>query len=219
MRAGFQWGSTRPLLVLATTTLVLAGVVPRFYNANPMPAIAPPPAAVPADTVTVAPRTVTIRRVNGGHFHLEALVDGQRMEFLADTGATGVALRESNAASIGTFIRPIVTTRPVRSPRVESCESLRSYDRVEVGHIVVHNVVVVVFPNRTLSQNLLGMSFLSRIRWQQEAGDSCSNSSGGSRQRHRLTCIIIALMFFLGLICQSYEIQAVRRLPILVAGF
>jgi aspartyl protease family protein len=186
-----------------------------------MPAIAPRAAAVLADTVTVAPRTVTIRRGNGGHFHLEALVDGQRMEFLADTGATGVALRESDAASIGIHptYRDYTTSSITASGIVRVAPIL--LDRVEVDHIVVHNVVAVVFPNRTLFQNLLGMSFLSRIRWQQEAGDSCSNSSGGSRQRHRhcLTCIIIALMFFLGLICQSYEIQAVRRVPILVVGF
>jgi aspartyl protease family protein len=43
-------------------------------------------------------------------------------------------------------------------------------DRVEVGDIVVHNVVAVVFPDQTLGQNLLGMSFLSRVRWQQDNG-------------------------------------------------
>ena len=46
----------------------------------------------------------------------------------------------------------------------------RFVDRVEVGDIVLHNVAAVVFPDQTLGQNLLGMSFLSRVRWQQENG-------------------------------------------------
>jgi aspartyl protease family protein len=154
--------------VFGTTTLILAGIVPRFYSASPVPKIAPPAAAVPADTVAVAPRTVTIRQGDGGHFHLEALIDGQRIQFLVDTGATGVALRGSDAASIG--IHPAFrdyTTRSITASGIVRVAPVL-LDRVEVGHIVVHNVVAVAFPDRTLLQNLLGI--LSRVRWQQENG-------------------------------------------------
>jgi aspartyl protease family protein len=119
--AGSQRGSMRPILVLGTTTLILAGIVPRFYNAQPCRSIAPPAAAIPADTVAVAPRSVTIRQGDGGHVHLEALIDGQRMQFMLDTGATGVAMRESDAASIGIYptfrdyaTRPITASGIVR---------------------------------------------------------------------------------------------------------
>jgi aspartyl protease family protein len=161
----------RPFLVFATVTLLLAGVVPRFYmNASPVSAIAPSAAAVAANPVSVGPRTVTIQRGGSGHFQLEALVDGQRLEFLVDTGATGVALRESDAASIG--IRPgnrAYTTRSITANGIVRVAPV-VLDRVEVGDIVVHNVVAVVFPDQTLGQNLLGMSFLSRVRWQQDNG-------------------------------------------------
>jgi aspartyl protease family protein len=160
----------RPFLVFTTMTLLLAGVVPRFYiNASPVPAI-PPSAAAATNPVSVGPRTVMIRRGGSGHFQLEALVDGRRMEFLVDTGATGVALRESDAASIG--IRPgnrDYTTRSITANGIVRVAPV-VLDRVEVGDIVVHNVVAVVFPDQTLGQNLLGMSFLSRVRWQQDNG-------------------------------------------------
>ena len=43
-------------------------------------------------------------------------------------------------------------------------------NRVEVGDIVVRNVPAIVMPDEALSVNLLGMSFLSRVRWTHERG-------------------------------------------------
>jgi aspartyl protease family protein len=37
-------------------------------------------------------------------------------------------------------------------------------DRVEVGDIVVRDVTALVLPDEALSGNLLGLSFLSRLR-------------------------------------------------------
>jgi aspartyl protease family protein len=37
-------------------------------------------------------------------------------------------------------------------------------DRVEIGDVVVRDVAALVLPDRALSNNLLGMSFLSRLR-------------------------------------------------------
>ena len=51
----------------------------------------------------------------------------------------------------------------VRAARVE-------LNRVEVGGMVVRDVKALVLPDEALGQNLLGMSFLSRLRWQQRDG-------------------------------------------------
>jgi aspartyl protease family protein len=37
-------------------------------------------------------------------------------------------------------------------------------DAVEVGDLVVHNVAALVLPEAALGDNLLGLSFLSRLR-------------------------------------------------------
>ena len=42
--------------------------------------------------------------------------------------------------------------------------------RVEVGDITVRDVVALVVPDDVLNVNLLGMSFLSRVRWTQDHG-------------------------------------------------
>src|SRR5476649_1784164 len=46
-------------------------------------------------------RTVTLRSDDRGQFKVEARVDGRRMEFMVDTGASAVALRASDAAKLG----------------------------------------------------------------------------------------------------------------------
>jgi aspartyl protease family protein len=41
---------------------------------------------------------------------------------------------------------------------------------VEVGDIVVRDLRALVVPDEALNVNLLGMSFLSRVRWTHESG-------------------------------------------------
>jgi aspartyl protease family protein len=161
----------RQTIIFAVVALIFAVTVPRFFTQG---GAAPPIAAsaVNASSVSVStgPRTVTIRQGDNGHFQLEALVDGRRMEFLVDTGATGVALRESDAAWLG--IRPAERDYTARSATANGIVRVApvTLNRVEVGDIVLYNVAAFVVPNQSLGQNLLGMSFLSRVRWQQEYG-------------------------------------------------
>jgi len=42
--------------------------------------------------------------------------------------------------------------------------------QVDVGGLVAYNVRAIVIPDESLGQNLLGMSFLSRVRWSQANG-------------------------------------------------
>jgi aspartyl protease family protein len=43
-------------------------------------------------------------------------------------------------------------------------------DRVEVGGLTVRDVAALVIPDEALSENLLGMSFLTRLRRWEYAG-------------------------------------------------
>jgi aspartyl protease family protein len=162
----------RATILFAIAALILAAVFPRLYtDMKPAPAVATSQSsALSASSTSSGSRTVTIRQGGNGHFQLEAVVDGRRMEFLVDTGATGVALRESDASWLG--IHPAERDYTARSATANGVVRVAPVmlDRVEVGDIVLHNVAAVVFPDQTLGQNLLGMSFLSRVRWQQENG-------------------------------------------------
>ena len=92
------------------------------------------------------------------------------MEFIVDTGATSIALRESDAARLGIHparrdytIRTSTANGIVRAAPVE-------LNRVDIGSLTVRNVQAVVFPDEALGENLLGMSFLSRVRWEHRDG-------------------------------------------------
>jgi len=158
----------RTFLMIAIVALVAAGVAPRYLERAGAPPAPSAQAAVPAQpavpTVSPGPRSIVLARDGRGHFQVDGIVDGRRIRFMVDTGATSIALRESDAARLG--IHPsrrdysgqsstangIVRVAPVR------------LDMVEVGGVVVRNVAAVVFPDSSLGENLLGMSFLSRLR-------------------------------------------------------
>jgi len=157
----------RQILLFALVALAIGALVPRFYAAAPTaaPQALATPAAPPDNS-----RSVTIARSRDGHFHTEAVVDGRRISFLIDTGASLIALRERDAARLGIHpawrdysARVSTANGTVRAARVE-------LNRVEVGGMVVRDVKALVLPDEALGQNLLGMSFLSRLRWQQRDG-------------------------------------------------
>ena len=74
---------------------------------TPAPASAAPSArlAVTPDlTADAGLRSLSIPRDGRGHFATEGRIDGQRIAFMVDTGASVIALNESTAARFG--LRP-----------------------------------------------------------------------------------------------------------------
>jgi aspartyl protease family protein len=139
--------------------------VPTTGSSSAMTAAQQP---VPA-TASIS-RTVTLARSSDGHFRTEARVDGRRLELVIDTGASQIALRASDAARLG--IHPTARDYNVRVATANGVTraALVQIQRVEVEDIVVRDVPALVHPDEALGVNLLGMSFLSRIRWTHERG-------------------------------------------------
>ena len=94
----------------------------------------------------------------------------RRIEFLVDTGASHIALRESEAGRLGIYPRASDFTVRVSTANGMTKAALVELRTVEVGDIVVRNVPAIIHSNDGLSVNLLGMSFLSRVRWTHERG-------------------------------------------------
>jgi aspartyl protease family protein len=166
----------RSVLVFAFLALALAVVAPRYFTRMSAPAAteangaaaAPPPAA-PATSSAYA-HSMTIEPGQNGHFSVEAEVDGRHLDFLVDTGATVIALREQDAGHLGIYpaareytVNVATANGVVRGAPVE-------LELVEVGSLSVRNVAALVLPDEALGQNLLGMSFLSRVRWEHRDG-------------------------------------------------
>lgn len=122
--------------------------------------------------ITLSPRsrTVTLREDGTGHFRTEGRIDGRRVEFLVDTGATAVVLRASTAAQLG--IRPSRSDYTVKviTGNGETRAAVVQLGKVEVGDIVVRDVRALVQQDDTLAVDLLGMTFLSKIKWTHDRG-------------------------------------------------
>jgi aspartyl protease family protein len=119
---------------------------------------------------TVEPGRVVIP-IRGGHYVTEASVDGHELHFLVDTGATLIALRASDATDLGyrpseEDYRVIVSTANGQTIAAPVQLSI-----VDVGGITVGDVKALVMRDDALNVNVLGMSFLSKVRWTQEDGE------------------------------------------------
>lgn len=124
----------------------------------------------PQTTGMAGSRSVTIARDGRGHFQTDGRVDGRRIGFMVDTGASVVALNESAAAQVG--IRPLRSdfTATVNTANGTLKAARTRLPSVEIGGIVVRDVEAMVLPDAALSENLLGLSFLSKLRRYEFAG-------------------------------------------------
>ncbi|MGD1888568.1 MAG: TIGR02281 family clan AA aspartic protease [Cohaesibacteraceae bacterium] len=98
-----------------------------------------------------------------GHVETYADIDGADMPVLIDTGATVVALRESDARRAGYRLRDRDFTVPVQTANGTKLAAPIVLRSVEIGSIRVRNVDALVSRDDQLSTNLLGMSFLGRL--------------------------------------------------------
>jgi aspartyl protease family protein len=147
--------------VMAVRMIENSGRVPNAMTAAPAPA---PVSSSPAT------RNVVLTKGYNGHFAVEARVDGRRVAFMVDTGASHIAIPEREAARLGIFPRPSDFTVRVNTANGVTRAALVELRQVEIGDIVVRNVPAIVHPDEGLSVNLLGMSFLSRVRWTHDRG-------------------------------------------------
>jgi aspartyl protease family protein len=99
-----------------------------------------------------------------GHFQVEARIDGRHLDFVVDTGASLVVLRESSAAQAGIRpqLRDYTTTAVTANGKIKAAPA--KIDRIEIGGITVYDVPAMVLPDEALAKNLLGVSFLSRLK-------------------------------------------------------
>jgi aspartyl protease family protein len=115
-------------------------------------------------------RTVTLQSDGRGHFKVEARVEGRPVDFLVDTGASMIALNEKSAARLGIHPRASDYTVRTQTANGEGRAARVQLNRVEVNGITVRDVEAFVVPDQQLSTNLLGMTFLSRVKWTHDRG-------------------------------------------------
>lgn len=105
---------------------------------------------------------VIFRESRGGHFVVEADVDGASIRFLVDTGATDVTLTPRDAARLGFDLDRLSYDRSYRTANGVVQGAPVRLRRVTIGPISLADVRASV-NSAEMNRSLLGMSFLSRL--------------------------------------------------------
>ncbi|HXG78467.1 MAG TPA: TIGR02281 family clan AA aspartic protease [Methyloceanibacter sp.] len=118
----------------------------------------------PKDSPDGFAREVRLKADERGHFVFAADVNGRKATFMADTGATVVVLSYEDAARLGLSPQRLDFTGLAQTANGPARVAPVVLDRVRVRDITVRDVSAVVAEKGALATNLLGMSFLSRLK-------------------------------------------------------
>ncbi|MGZ8260376.1 MAG: retropepsin-like aspartic protease family protein [Caldimonas sp.] len=145
-------------LKFATVWLVLGAIVFVAYQWQRHEALK-------ATFTTTADGVVEIRRGDDGHYHWPGQLNGVSVDFLVDTGASGVAIPSRLADTLG-----LASEGTVRSSTAGGSVTGRVVraDLMLDGGVRAERLRMVALPH--LASPLLGMDVLGRLHWQQRDG-------------------------------------------------
>jgi aspartyl protease family protein len=157
----------RSLIVFAGLVLGAAGLIGSWLERGttaPATQAGTKAVAVAAAPVSSSARIVSLGRDHRGHFQAHGRVDGRQVSFMVDTGASIIALTERDADRLG--------VRPSRSAFTSAVQTANGVVRaapvtlnsVDIGGLVVRDVRAVVVSGGGLTENLLGLSYLTRLK-------------------------------------------------------
>ena len=113
-------------------------------------------------TASVDDGAAQIVKAADGHFWAEAKVDGRAVRFLIDTGATAVALSQTDAKRLGLDTKALDYSYKVMTASGEARAASVKLASVSVAGAQVRDVDALVV-EKGLETSLLGMSYLGRL--------------------------------------------------------
>jgi aspartyl protease family protein len=134
-----------------------------------------------AQTVTVAPESATeaaegpkavrIRRNPNGQFVARGGINQSAAEFLVDTGAAVVLLRQTDAEKAGIDMSALTFSVPVETANGTTYAAPVRLRSLSIGPLQIAGLEALVAAPGSLNESLLGISFLRRLRSYELAGD------------------------------------------------
>jgi aspartyl protease family protein len=119
--------------------------------------LAPAPAGAAAEG-----NAASVAKSSDGHYWAEALVNGKRVRFLVDTGATAVALTAEDAQRLGIRLQDLDYSANVTTANGEAHAAQVTLASVSVAGARVPDVQALVI-DKGLPTSLLGMTYLGRL--------------------------------------------------------
>lgn len=143
--------------------LVVLGLLSAFFGGwmekldNPNQKVV---SALHADGV----REVVLQQNRAGHYVANGAINGHRVTFLLDTGATSVSVPASIAGPLG-----LKRGAPLRANTANGTVTTYAtrLDEVRLGNISIENVRADINPHMQGTEVLLGMSFLRKLEFTQ----------------------------------------------------
>jgi aspartyl protease family protein len=114
---------------------------------------------------------VRIRKRLDGHFTATVDVNGKPISMIVDTGASTIVLRPEDAQKAGIDVSRLTFKVPVLTANGRTVAARVRLDTVGIGPLDRQKVEALVAQQGALTQSLLGMSFLSRLRSYEFSGD------------------------------------------------
>lgn len=170
------WQVIRAMVVWALIILVVAGLYASRDNlagfAGRLVGALVPGVPVSGRIAGEAnPDSVVITRSGDGHFAVRTTVDGVPTTMLVDTGASFVTLSHRDAQRAGIDPDALDFGIPIRTANGMMRAAGVMLDSLAVGSIEQRNVRALVAPRDSLTQSLLGMSFLDALHGYAISGD------------------------------------------------
>ena len=136
----------RSVVIFAGLALAAGFLGPRYASrigTNVEPATLSAHPLMPVTTAAAQSRSVVVPRDSRGQFEVDAVVNGHRLEFMVDTGASVIALTAHDAARLG--IRPAQSAfiAEVRTANGKVRAAPARLDTVQVGSLEVRDVAAL----------------------------------------------------------------------------
>ena len=126
---------------------------------------------VPGSVKVMADGALEVHAAQGGHFYIEAEINGAPERFLVDTGASDIVLSPRAAMAAGFDPAALNYTRKYATANGTGAGAPVRLDTLVVGPAVLRDVPASV-NNAPMDESLLGMAFLSQFSSYTFQGDT-----------------------------------------------
>ncbi|MFK5997513.1 MAG: TIGR02281 family clan AA aspartic protease [Rhodobacterales bacterium] len=116
----------------------------------------------PSQAVQTATGSITLTRARDGHFHAALSVNGRSVDFIIDTGASGVVLSKQDAQRIGIDVKNLNYLGTANTANGAVRIAFIKLGVVKLGNFVDYDVTASVNDGE-LFGSLLGMDYLNRF--------------------------------------------------------
>ena len=126
---------------------------------------------VPATAIEGKNGEISVKKASDGHFYINASVNGQKIKFMVDTGASDIALTQKDAAKLGFDVENLNYNKVFSTANGTTRGASVKISYLEVGGFEMQDFYASVNQG-ALENSLLGMSFLSHFKSYKVEGET-----------------------------------------------